>query len=309
MPNLIPIQITMQSNTIKNWLILLLISLIWGSSFYLIKLSLLSFTPAQVGLGRIALSGITLLPFFIRYYKGTSKTIWFWCSVLGLVGFLLPFMCFSIAQTVINSSLAGMLNSLQPLFTLLIGTLFFKHPLLRQQFIGVIIGLMGALLLLSAKSSVASYTDNFAFSLFVVLATLCYGIAANIIRVYLQEVHPIKITSLSLGLLIIPSGLMMFFVDGMPVFQYSEQYLISVSSLMFLSIVGTSMAVILYNKLLFSGGMMMAASVAYLIPVVAMIWGVIGGEKIHTVHMLGISIIFAGLYLTNKIRAKTYPKL
>ncbi|MCP4414506.1 MAG: DMT family transporter [Gammaproteobacteria bacterium] len=296
----------MQSITIKNWLTLLLISLIWGSSYYLIKLSLLSFTPTQVGLGRIALSGIALLPLFIHYCKGTSKAIWFWCSVLGLIGFLIPFMCFSIAQTVINSSLAGMLNSLQPLFTLLIGTLFFNHPLLRQQFLGVIIGLTGALILLSAKSSVASYTDNFAFSLLVVLATLCYGIAANIIRVYLQEVRPIKITSLSLGLLIIPSVLVIFFVDGIPVFQYSEQYLISVSALMFLSIVGTSMAVILYNKLLFSGGMMMAASVAYLIPVVAMMWGVFGGEHIHSAHLLGISIIFAGLYLTNKTRAKTY---
>ncbi len=299
----------MQSNTIKNWLILLLISLIWGSSYYLIKLSLLSFTPTQVGLGRITLSGIALLPFFIRYYKGTSKTIWFWCSVLGLVGFLIPFMCFSIAQTVINSSLAGMLNSLQPLFTLLIGTLFFSHPLLRQQFFGVIIGLMGALLLLLAKSSVASYTDNFTFSLLVVLATLCYGIATNIIRVYLQEVHPIKISALSLTLLIIPSIIMILLIDGAPTFQYSEHFLISVSALMFLSIVGTAMAVILYNKLIFTGGMMMAASVAYLIPIVAIIWGVIDGEQINTIHLLGISVIFAGLYLTNKTRAKTYQKL
>jgi len=296
----------MQSNTIKNWLTLLLISLIWGSSYYLIKLSLISYTPTQVGLGRLAFSGITLLPFFIRYYKGTSKTVWFWCSVLALVGFMIPFMCFSIAQTVINSSLAGMLNSLQPLFTLLIGTLFFNHPLLRQQFLGVAIGLIGALLLLSAKSSVASYTDNLTFSLLVVLATLCYGIAANIIRVRLQDVHPVKINSLSLGLLIIPSSVIMLIVDGVPTFQYSEQYLISVSSLMFLSVVGTAMAVILYSKLIFSGGMMMAASVAYLIPVVAIIWGVIGGEQINTAHFLGISIIFAGLYLTNKTRAKTY---
>jgi len=292
----------MQSNSIKNWLILILISLIWGSSYYLIKLSLLSFTPTQVGLGRLALSGIALLPFFIRYYKGTSKTIWLWCSILALVGFLIPFMCFSIAQTVINSSLAGMLNSLQPLFTLLIGTLFFKHPILRQQYIGVVIGLAGSLFLLSAKSSVASYTDNFSFSLLVVLATLCYGIAANIIRVHLQEVHPVKITSLCLGIIIIPSSIVMLLVDGIPTIQYSEQYLISVASLLFLSIIGTSMAVILFNKLILSAGMMMAASVAYLIPIVAIMWGTFGGENINSVHLLGISIVFAGLYLTNKTR-------
>ncbi len=290
----------MQQQVIKNWFMLIFLSLTWGSSYILIKLSLLSFTATQVGLLRITLSGIALLPFFIRFYKGTSRTVWLWCSTLGLVGFVIPFMCFSVAQTVINSSLAGMLNSLQPIFTLSIGMIFFKHPAPRHQILGVLIGFAGAVILLSAKSSIVSYTDNFLFSLLVVLATLCYGVAANIIQVYLCEVPPLKITSLSLGILIIPTGLLTFIIDGSLPFEVSQEYFVSLSSLLFLSLVGTSFAVILYNKLIISAGMMMAASVAYLIPVVAIIWGIFSGEMINFAHLLGIGVIFVGLYLTNK---------
>jgi len=253
----------MQQNNLKNWLILVLLSLIWGSSYFLIKLSLVTFTSTQVGLGRIALSGIAMLPFFIQYFKGTAKNVWFWCSILGFVGFLIPFMSFAIAQTVINSSLAGMLNSLQPLFTLLIGLLFFKHPVPRHQIFGVLIGFAGAIILLSAKSSAASFTDNFIFSLFVVLATLCYGLATNIVRVYLHHVPAIKITAISLGIMILPTTMLMIIIDDPLTFHNTEQYLTSLLSLVFLSLVGTSMAVILYNKLLLSGGIWRAAAICF----------------------------------------------
>ena len=104
---------TMQYNRLKNWLILIMLSIIWGSSYMLIKIGLLSFTPMQVGLMRIGVSGLALLPFMISHAKGTSKNIWGWCLLLGIFGNLIPFICFALAQSVINSSLAGMLNSLQ----------------------------------------------------------------------------------------------------------------------------------------------------------------------------------------------------
>jgi len=281
---------------------LILLSVIWGSSYLLIKISLVSFTPIQVGLIRIGLSGLLLLPFFLRDAKGTTKKVWFWCLILGMVGFVIPFMSFAIAQTVIHSSLAGMLNSLQPLFTLSIGIMIFKQQAPRNQIFGVLIGFAGAILLLAAKSSTASYTDNFLFSLLVVLATFCYGLAGNIIRVYLHEVSALKITSLSLGILIIPVFTILVMTDMVHRLQLDEQILTSVSALVALSLFGTSMAVILYNKLIKEAGMMMASSVAYLIPVIAIIWGVVDGEKINLTHIAGICVIFIGLFLINQQR-------
>ncbi len=282
---------------------LILLSLIWGSSYFLIKISLLTFSSTQVGLGRIALSGIVMLPFFIRFFKKTSKRVWLWCTILGVFSFLIPFMCFAIAQTVINSSLAGMLNSLQPLFTLLLGMLFFKHPAPRYQIIGVLIGFAGAIILLSVNASITSYTDNFVFSLFVVAATLCYGLATNIIRVHLHQIPSLQIASISLGILVLPAIILIWIIDDSFNFHNSEEYLLSFCSLMFLSLIGTSFAVIIYNKLILSAGMMMASSVAYLIPVVAILWGVFSGEKIHITHLIGICVIFIGLYLTNNSKS------
>jgi len=290
----------MQHNKLNNWLILVLLAIIWGSSYILIKIGLVSFTPMQVGFMRIGLSGIAMLPFLKRYIQGTTKSIWGWCLLLGLVGNIIPFVCFALAQSVINSSLAGMLNSLQPLFTLVIGLFIFKQAMPRRQMIGVLIGFAGATILLGAHSSVASFTDNFIYSLLVVLATFCYGLAANIIRQYLHDVSPLKITTLSLCLLIVPSTIILAYSDILIRFQYQQEVMSSLYAIAFLGIFGTAIAVILYNKLIKDAGMMMASSVAYLIPVVAIFWGAIDGELINTTHLIGISVIFTGLYLINQ---------
>lgn len=295
----------MQYNHLKSWLILILLSIIWGSSFILMKVGLLSFTPLQAASLRIAISGIVLLPFMIGYAKGTSKSVWGWCILLGVVGNLIPFMSFALAQSVINSSLAGMLNSLQPLFTLCIGILVFKQNLPRKQIIGVLIGFAGAAILLGAKSSVASFAENFQFSLLVVLATFCYGISANIIRHYLHNVEPLKITSLSLGILIIPSIGLLSLSDFTLHIQTEEQVFNSLFAIGGLAIFGTAFAIILFNQLIKSSGMMMASSVAYLIPVVAIFWGLLDGELINQSHIIGISVIFSGLYLINNRKTPT----
>jgi len=293
----------MQSNHIYNWFVLILLSVIWGSSYLLIKLSLLSFTPVQVALIRIALSGITLLPFFLKYAKTTSKNIWGWCLILGFIGYFVPFMSFAVAQTVISSSLAGMLNSLQPLFTLSLGILVFNQKASRNQIMGVLIGFAGAIILLSANTSSVPFSENLLFSLLVVLATFGYGVAANIMRVYLHDVSAMEITSITLGLLLLPSIAFILTTDLAAPFK-QQQLMTSIYALVALSILGTAIAVIIYTKLLKSAGMMMASSVAYLIPVVAIILGILQGEAISIIQIAGISIIFAGLFLINQLRSE-----
>lgn len=295
----------MQDNKINHWLILGLLSIIWGSSYILMKVGLLAFTPLQLALIRIIISGLAMLPFLLRHFRGTSLAVWGWCLLLGLIGSLLPFICFALAQSVISSSLAGMLNSLQPLFTLTIGILIFKQRLPNQQIIGVVIGFAGASVLLGTRSAVASFGDNFLFSLLVVLATFCYGIAANIIRHYLYEVSPVKITALSLGVLILPASVILWFTDIHVQFQTNEQVMNSFYAIAALGTFGTAFAIILYNKLIKEAGMMVASSVAYLIPIVAIIWGVLDGEAVYMSHIFGISVIFIGLYLINQRREKT----
>jgi drug/metabolite transporter (DMT)-like permease len=293
----------MQKNEIYNWSILVVLSIIWGSSYILIKLGLLAFTPLQVALLRISISGIALLPLLLRHAKGTSIVVWCWCLVVGLIGCFIPFICFALAQTVINSSLAGMLNSLQPLFTLVVGILLFNQKLPRNQIFGVLIGLAGATILLGVNSSIASFTDNFLYSLLVVFATFCYGLTVNIIREYLAQVSPIKITTLSLGVLILPASMILYFSDLSERLVTEDQVMVSLIAIATLAIFGTTIAIFLYNKLIKDAGMMMASSVAYLIPVVAIIWGILDGEQIFSAHIFGISVIFIGLYIINQPKA------
>ncbi len=280
-------------------LILLLLSIIWGSSFILIKKALKVFPPEQVGSIRIAFAFIVMIPIALKHLRTVYKGNWKMIFLLGLVANLLPALLFSIAQTGISSSLSGILNSLTPLFTLIIGLIVFKTEIRRGQVSGIFISLAGSISLsfIGSQGSLGSF--NF-FALFVVAATLCYGIGFNMIKSYFQKVNSVVLTSLAM-FSVGPFALIFLTTTD---FTYRliniDGSLLALFYLFILGAVGTALALVLFNKLIQITSPVFASTVTYLIPIVAVMWGIFDGEAFFLFHFIGMALIISGVYIVNR---------
>ncbi|NOY50879.1 MAG: DMT family transporter [Chlorobi bacterium] len=282
-----------------SWLILLGLVLVWGSSFILIKRSLLYFSSDEVGILRIVITFLFLSPIaFIRFKKIERKTAII-LFVSGIIGSVIPSWLFATAQTQIDSSLAGTLNSLTPLFTLIVGLLFFKLKTRWYNIIGVIIGLFGAVGLIMASSS-GSFDLNIKYSFLVIIATLCYAINVNIIKTYLNHLDSLSITALTFFLVGLPLLFFTIFFMDVPAEIIAEpEKLKGLGYLSVLSIVGTGLALIAFNNLIKISSPVFASSVTYLIPVVAIAWGILDGEIFKLSYILWFALIIFGVFMVN----------
>lgn len=283
------------------WVLLIVLSLIWGSSFILIKRGLDVYTPGQVAALRIVIAGTLLLPFTFVQLRHTRRELLGYVALVGILGNGIPAYLFSLAETQLNSSTAGTLNALQPLFTLLIGAVVFHISLTRFKVAGVVIGLVGAVLLALRNGGSGEPTQNLLYGLLVMAATIMYAISTNIIRYKLHSLKAIQLTSLSLPMVALPYLLYLFTTD------FTER-LVSVpgafSSLGYIAILaslGTTFSVILFNRLIQQSGPLFASSVTYIIPVVALGWGIMDGEPLGPLHIVGMGAILAGVYLVNQV--------
>ena len=283
-----------------NWILLLVLSLIWGSSFILMKRGLEVYSSDEVAALRILIAFLFLLPLVFKYVKRSHLKHWKAFLVTGTLGNFIPAFLFTKAETGISSSLAGMLNSLTPLFTLVLGILFFQLKTKRINIIGVMIGFIGAVGLVSVGSS-ANSTDNFLFAFYIMIATICYAISVNVIKKYLHEVNSIAAT---IWTMLFIGALAFVYLFGFTHFTVRLTTNIpAVSSLGFISILaifGTAISVIFYNVLIRRTNSLFSASVNYLIPFVAIAWGALDGETIKAAHLLWIALILLGVYWVNK---------
>jgi len=289
----------------KSWFLLIILAFIWGSSFILMKRGLFSangdetLLPRQLAGLRIALAGLVLLPVAIKHRKAITKQNWKFLLIVGLLGNGIPAFLFAVAQTHISSSLSGLLNSLVPLFTMLLGYFVFKIKTKWFNALGVIIGLGGALGLIVASKNTEGESD-FWFSMLVVAATLCYAISVNVIKSKLHEVKSLAITSLGFGFLIVPC---LFYLGTTDIILRLDVVPGAWSSLGYtaiLSLVGTGLAVVLFNGLIKETTAIFASSVTYLIPIVAIGWGVLDGEVLSGGQIMFALVILSGVYLVNK---------
>ena len=282
------------------WFILVLLAFIWGSSFILIKKGLDAFSPVQVGSIRIVFAGLCLLPFALRYLK-SYKNYWKKFFLYGMTANLLPAILFALAETGISSSLAGILNSLTPIMTFIIGIIVFHTVIKKGQVIGLMIGFAGSFALSFINNAGGLGSFNY-FALFVIVATICYGISANMVKVSFHKINSVVLTSLAL-----------FFVGPLGfIYLFSSDFLTRVSShpdalaslgyLFLLGAFGTAFALVLFNKLIQITTAVFATSVTYLIPVIAVLWGILDGEDFFTLHFLGMLLIVAGVYIINKFK-------
>lgn len=287
-------------NLIMAWVTLAGLALIWGSSFILIKKSLEYFSSTEVGALRISITFLVLSPFAFSRMKRLSNREWKFLALVGIIGSGFPAFLFAKAQTGIDSSLAGILNSLTPLFTLLIGSIFFSYKSKWFNIAGVLIGLTGAIGLIGISGGMG-FEFNFRFAVYIIFATLCYAINVNIIKYKLPETNALTITVMSFFIIGLPVLLyLFFFTDFIRQIRMDPQALEGLGFVTILSVVGTGIALIAFNKLVKVASPVFAASVTYLIPIVAVSWGMFDGEKITPVSYLWMLLILLGIFLVNK---------
>jgi len=280
-----------------QYTILFLLALIWGSSFILMKIGLRSFSSNQAAAIRILLASLVLLPLALKNLRHLKRKDIPGLLVAGFIGSFIPAFLFTKAQTRVDSSIAGMLNSLTPIFTLFVGMLFFRTKSGWRQVLGLLLGLSGAIWLISLGEGLSFRKIN-TYALFIVLATLFYGISANTIKATLTHLSGIQITSLSFMILWVPALAFLLSTDLQPVFQNSN-WPVHFAALAVLGIIGTAMAMILMNSLIRYTPAIFTTSVTYIIPIFAIGWGILDGEKITLLHVACMALILAGVYLIN----------
>tara|TARA_B100001564_G_scaffold98375_1_gene80680 strand:+ start:85441 stop:86316 length:876 start_codon:yes stop_codon:yes gene_type:complete len=284
----------------KKWVLLILLSFIWGSSFILIKKGLIGMTPWQLGGYRLVISSIFIFLIGFKSLRGLNKKDWKWLSISGFLGSFFPSFLFAYAELEVDSSVTSALNSLVPINTVLLGYFIFKIKSSRFQLLGVGIGFFGAMLLI-AEGAELNPNQNYNYSGFILLATLMYAANVNIIKRFLNEVSPLAIATANFIVIFIPSLLVLFFSKALhgETIQRPE-FSFSLLCIVILSIFGTALAKILFNTLIQISTPVFASSVTYLMPFVALLWGIMDSEIFNLKQLLSLLIILSGIYLVNK---------
>ena len=282
-----------------SWILLFVLMLIWGSSFILMKEGLISFTGKEVGLIRISIAFLVLLPFAIKRLRTIDKKYFLLLTFSGTIGSLIPAILFATSETRIDSALAGTLNSLTPLFTLIIGLFLFKQKTRWFNVIGVFIGLAGALGLILSNTSDKMHGDMFYASL-VVLATFLYGVNINFVKHFFKGITALDITVMSFFFIGIPTLVYtLFFTPVVHKLATQPESWTSLGFIAVLAIAGTGLALIIYNHLIKITTAVFASSVTYFIPGVAIMWGVLDGEKLSPFFFIWFLVILTGVFLVN----------
>ncbi len=289
-----------QSNSFPI-LVLIFISIIWGSSFILIKKGLLAFSPLQVGTLRIIFASIVLLPFAIKSRKGKIRAHWKKLLTLGLISNLIPAILISTAETEMSSSVAAMLNALTPVMTIIVGVLFYKSKISLPITLGLLIGFSGSFVLSFVSGTGELGSFNY-YALFVILATLLYGIAGNMIKEYVKTFDPVELVAQA-TLLTVPLALVILFTTDFTTRAVSHpDSLFSLLSIFILGAMGTAFALAIFNKLIKTTSAVFASSVTYLIPIVAIGWGFLDGELLFPLHFAGMGLIIISIMILNKYK-------
>ncbi|MFK7781816.1 DMT family transporter [Psychroserpens sp.] len=286
-------------NANSKWLYLIILALIWGSSFILIKKSLLGLTPYQLGALRTVITGVFLFAVGFKSIKSIKKQEWKWVALTGFVGSFIPAFLFAIAETEIDSAVTSILNSLVPLNTVLLGFAIFKITSTKRQILGVIIGFIGTSILI-LKGAELNPNQNYLFAGYIIIATCMYALNVNIIKKHLQYVKPLSIATGNYVAIIIPAIVILCFTDFFNERTFSHpDFKMSVIYIVILSLFGTALAKVLFNKLVQMSTPVFASSVTYLMPLVALVWGLLDGESFSAVQGFGSCIILVGVYLSH----------
>jgi drug/metabolite transporter (DMT)-like permease len=289
----------MVKQSFGNWLVFIVLSLIWGSSFILMKRATENLTGWQIGSVRILSAGLAFLPFAIFHIRKIPARKLPLVFVSGLLGNLFPAFLFAIAiEKKINSSLAGILNSLTPLFVVVLGVLFFNVKMPARKITGVVIGFVGLVIMSLSKGPLAIH--DLGFTALILLATLMYGLNVNMVSKYLKEVPGIRIATVSIALIGIPAGIVAWQQNIFPIFRYDTEARFSIGVVALLGVTGSAIATALFYMLIQKAGGLFASLVTYVIPVVAIMWGLLAHEEVTLIQLSCLALILGGVWVANR---------
>ncbi|MCB4236083.1 DMT family transporter [Kaistella anthropi] len=287
----------------EKWILLALLSLIWGSSFILIKKSLDHFNPYEVGALRVLIAGLVLLPVAIKNIRKFPKKNLKWLILAAISGNFIPMFLFPIAETEVSSSIAGIINSMMPIFVIIVGALLWKFETTKRQIIGVLISFSGACILAFSGGEGGEF--KLIPILLLLLATLLYAISTTTVKSKLSDI-PAKILSAFIFslVLIFPSLIALVFAGFFNELKMDNNLLVGLGFVSLLSVFGTGLAMMLNYRLLSVSTPLFASTVTLLMPIVAIIWGILDGEKLTSMQVFGAVIILAGLIFLRQMPAK-----
>lgn len=277
-----------------KWILLAILSLIWGSSFILIKKSLEYFDSYQVGSLRIIITGLFLLPIAIMNIKKFPKKRLKWLLVVALLGSFFPVYLFPMAQKEVSSSIAGIINSTVPIFVIIVGALFWRIKASKREMLGVLIAFIGVCVLLIGGGSIGELK---LFPMFLLLlASSFYAISGTTIKANLQDLPSQVLSSFIFSYVLMIPGLISLSLTGFfEEFSFTSENLKGLGYISILSVVGTGLALMLYFKMINMSSPLFASTVTLIMPIIAVIWGIMDGESLTVLQSLGTIIILGGL--------------
>jgi drug/metabolite transporter (DMT)-like permease len=282
----------------NKWLLLIVLSLIWGSSFILIKRGLVGLNAFQVGSLRILFTAVFLLLIGFKSLIKIPRFQWKFIGMTAFFGTFLPVYLFAYAQTQIHSSVSAILNSLTPMNTLILGVLAFGLTFKKAQIIGILIGFAGSILLVY-NGAINHSGQNYFYAVFIVIASLCYATNVNLIKKYLSDLSPMSISVGNFAVMIIPAIIVLSFSGFLEVIHL-EKAQNSMMYIAILGVLGTGIANLIFFRLIQISSPVFATSVTYLIPVVAFCWGLLDHETLTSVQFLGAFIVLFGVYMASR---------
>lgn len=283
----------------RKWIYLFILSIVWGSSFILIKKALVGLSALQLGSLRIVFASTFLFAFGYRSLMWLTLRDWKWIVMAGLLSSFFPPFLFALAQTELDSGVTSIFNSVVPLFTTIVGITLFGVVITKKQIFGVFIGLLGALALIMAGMELDP-NQNYGYAIFILMSALGYALNINIIKKHLAHLSPLAVTTGSFAVAFIPALAVVFYSGFFGEIMKDTQMQHSMWYLIVLAVLGTAVANIYFNRLIHMSNPVFAASVTYVIPIVAVLWGVWDGESINGYQLVGGAIILIGVYLVNR---------
>ena len=286
-------------NKLTNWFLFSILTLIWGSSFILMKEGLVKLSAYQVAAMRIFSAGLVLMPIAIRQFRQVPKEKIKMIVLSATIGSFIPAFLFCIAEEHINSSLAGILNALSPLFAIVMGVLFYQMKMTTQKIAAVLVGFIGLCLLFISKNGFSFEGDVF-YALLIVVATMGYGLNVNMLARHLGDVGSLNIAAIAFSTLAIPALLILIFTGYFQETWTDTAFLRATFAAMILGIMGTAAAQVLFYMLLKRTNVLFSSLVTYTIPFVAILWGVLYGETITGLQIACLGVILSGVYFANR---------
>ena len=295
------------ATTPMAWALLIILACIWGTSFILMKKGLVVFSALELGAIRVSVAALLLLPFALRHVGGVPRSQFKWLAMSGVVGTLLPAFLFAYAETKLASGLAGVLNALTVVFVLLVGALLFGQRLTAQRVLGIGLGLAGTVVMLQLGGSGGDATPagegNAWYGLYILAATIGYGLSVNVIKYKLSGLSPIAVTSMLLMLIGGPAlAFLLLATDFVHKLGTAPGAWTAFGYIALLATMSTAVAMVLFNKLIQQSTALFASSSTYLIPIVALALGALDGEAFNMWHFVGMVVILGGVLIIHRAK-------